>query len=96
MSAALLDGRGCLTEAGFVAMGAAPPGRGPADAAAHLTGCGRCQRRFLARGGKEIAAISATPGKAVAPPLWRTLAALFAVLVLVATALIGVRWLGAP
>jgi len=29
----------------------------------------------------------------VAPPLWRTVAVLFAVLVLVTTALIGVRWL---
>lgn len=93
---ALLDARGCLTEAGFVALDAAPPGRGPADAAAHLAGCSRCQRRFLARGGDKIAGISATPGKAVAPPLWRTLAALFAVLVLVAMALIGVRWLAAP
>ncbi len=93
---ALHDGRGCLTEAGFVALDAAPPGRGPADAAAHMIGCGRCQRRFLARGGKEIAGISATPRKAVAPPLWRTVAALFAVLVLVATALIGVRWLAVP
>ena len=92
---ALLDGRGCLTEAGFLALDAAPPGRGPAEAAAHLAGCSRCQRRFLARGGKEIAGISATPRKAVAPPLWRTVAALFAVLVLVAAALIGVRWLAA-
>ena len=89
----LLDARGCLTEAGFVAIGAAPPGRGPSDAAAHLASCGRCQRRFLARGGKETAAISAVPGRAVAPPLWRTVAVLFAVLVLLATAVIGVRWL---
>jgi hypothetical protein len=90
---ALLDGRGCLTEAGFAALDAAPPGRGPAEAAAHLAGCARCQRRFLARGGKEVAGISPRPGKAVAPPLWRTIAVLFAVLVLVTTALMGVRWL---
>ena len=92
---ALLDGRGCLTEAGFVALDAAPPGRGPADAAAHLAGCSRCQRRFLARGGKEIAGITATPRRAVAPPLWRTVAVVFAVLVLAATALIAIRWLAA-
>ena len=90
---ALLDGRGCLTEAGFVALDAAPPGRGPADAAAHLAGCGRCQRRFLARGGKENAGISAVPGRKVAPPLWRTVAVLFAVLALVAVAMIGIRLL---
>ena len=89
----LLDGRGCLTVAGFTALDAAPPGRGPAEAAAHLATCARCQRRFLARGGKEVAGISARPGKAVAPPLWRTIAVLFVVLVLLTTALIGVRWL---
>jgi hypothetical protein len=93
---ALLDSRGCLTAAGFVALDAAPPGRGPSDAAAHLAACSRCQRRFLARGGKEIAGISAMPGKAVAPPLWRTVAVVFAVLALVATALVGVRWLAGP
>ena len=90
---ALLDGRGCLTEAGFVALEAAPPGRGPAEAAAHVAGCSRCQRRFLARGGKEIAGISATPRKAVAPPLWRTVAVVFALLVLVALGMIGMRML---
>jgi hypothetical protein len=93
---ALLDARGCLTEAGFVALDAAPPGRGPADAAAHLAGCSRCQRRFLARGGTDAAGISAVPRKAVAPPLWRTIAVVFAVLVLVATAAIGLRWLAPP
>lgn len=90
---ALLDGRGCLTEAGFAALDAAPPGRGPADAAAHLAGCSRCQRRFLARGGKDAAGISATPTRAVAPPLWRTVVVVFAVLVLAVTAAIGVGWL---
>jgi hypothetical protein len=92
---ALLDGRGCLTEAGFVALDSAAPGRGPAEAAAHLVACARCQRRFLARGGTKSAGISATPGKAVAPPRWRAVAILLAALVLVTTALIGVRWLAA-
>jgi hypothetical protein len=90
---ALADARGCLTEAGFAALDKAPPGRGPAEAAAHLAACPRCQRRFLARGGKEVAGISARPGKAVAPPLWRTVALVLAVLILVAMALIGVRLL---
>ena len=91
----LLDGRGCLTEAGLVALDAAPPGRGPAEAAAHLAGCSRCQRRFLARGGEDVAGISRVPTRKVAPPRWRTFAVLFAVLVLAAIAAIAVRWLAA-
>lgn len=93
---ALLDGGGCLTPAGFVALEAAPPGRGPADAAAHLAGCARCQRRFLARGGQEIGGISATPGKAKAPPLWRAVAVLFALLGLLAVTAFILSRLAAP
>ena len=92
---ALLDGRGCLTEAGFLALDAAPPGRGPAAAAAHLAGCSRCQRRFLARGGEKTAAIRVTPGKAVAPPLWRAMLVLFLMLALLVGMAIGLRWLAA-
>ena len=88
-----LDTRGCLTAAGFTALDAAPPGRGPAEAAAHLAACARCQRRFLARGGDEIARISATPRNAVAPPLWRTVVVVFALLILVAMGMIGIRLL---
>jgi hypothetical protein len=88
---ALLDKRGCLTEAGFVALDAAPPGRGPAEAAAHLAGCAHCQRRFLARAGADMGGISAVPRKAVAPPIWRTVAVLFAVLILAAVAVIGMK-----
>ena len=90
---ALLDGRGCLTEAGFVALDAAPPGRGPVDAAAHLAGCSRCQRRFLARGGLEAGGIRATPTRIVAPPVWRTAVVVIAALVLIALAVVGVRLL---
>jgi len=89
----LLDGRGCLTEAGLVALDAAPPGRGPAEAAAHLAGCSRCQRRFLARGGEDVAGISRVPTRKVAPPLWRTVAVVFGLLVLVAMGMIGMRLL---
>ena len=91
----LLDGRGCLTEAGLVALDGAPPGKGPADAAAHLASCSRCQRRFLARGGQEGGGISLTPGKAVAPPLWRTGVVVLGVLALVAMALMAIRILAA-
>ena len=92
---AMLDARGCLTGAGLLALDKAPPGQGPPDAAAHLAGCARCQRRFLARGGKEAAGLSASPRHVVAPPLWRTVAVVVAVLVLVVTAVIGGRWLSA-
>jgi hypothetical protein len=89
----LLDARGCLTEAGLSALDTAAPGQGPPEAAAHLAGCARCQRRFLARGGQEVGGISATPRHVVAPPLWRTIVVVVAVIVLALTAMIGVRWL---
>ncbi|HET8648177.1 MAG TPA: hypothetical protein VFO85_21955 [Vicinamibacteria bacterium] len=46
---ALFDARGCLTEAGVAALAGAPSGQAPAEVAAHLAGCGRCQDRLLAR-----------------------------------------------
>ncbi|MET0555124.1 MAG: hypothetical protein ABW221_18925 [Vicinamibacteria bacterium] len=44
---ALVDARGCLTDAGFAALAAARPGQAPAELAAHLAGCARCQDRVL-------------------------------------------------
>jgi hypothetical protein len=90
----LLDGRGCLTEAGLAALAKAPPGRGPDDAAAHLASCARCQRRLLARGGAEAGAIRATPTTVEAPPLWRTGVVVLTVLLLVAVAMVGMRLIG--
>lgn len=90
---AVFDARGCLTEAGFAALDAAPPGRGPQDAAAHLTACALCQRRYLARAGERGAGIRLVPGKAQAPPLWRTFVIAAAALLLVATAIYGLRLL---
>ena len=92
---ALLDDRGCLTEAGFAALDVAPPGRGPAEAASHLAACARCQRRFLARGGEKEGGIRAVPGTAKAPPLWRTILIVMAALLLVGSAMGLVRWLSA-
>lgn len=43
----LVDARGCLTDAGFSALAAARPGEAPAELAAHLAGCARCQDRVL-------------------------------------------------
>ena len=44
---ALVDARGCLTDAGFAALAASRPGEAPAELAAHLSGCARCQDRVL-------------------------------------------------
>jgi hypothetical protein len=46
---ALLDGRGCLSEAGLDALEAATAGQAPPELASHLAGCQRCQDRMLAR-----------------------------------------------
>lgn len=44
---ALVDARGCLTDAGFAALASSRPGEAPAELAAHIAGCGRCQDRVL-------------------------------------------------
>jgi hypothetical protein len=56
----LLDASGCLSPAGIAAVGAAAPGRIPAEVAAHLASCARCQERVLT-GGLPRAARKATP-----------------------------------
>ena len=88
---ALLDARGCLTDGGLTALAAAPPGQGPAEAAAHLAACARCQRRFLALAGEQVGGIRAVPGTATPPPLWRTALILVAALLLVGTAIVAMR-----
>jgi hypothetical protein len=81
MAAALFDGQGCLTPAAFAAIAAAPPGAAPAELAAHLAGCARCQRRLLA---KALGPAAAPRGpRRERPPLWRTAVAIFAILILV-------------
>lgn len=72
---ALVDGRGCLTPAGFAALSRAPVGRAPAELAAHLARCSRCQERMLAEGAPARPAPSAARR---APRLW--LGAVFALL----------------
>jgi len=83
---ALVDARGCLTPAGFAALSRAPIGRAPADLAAHVAGCPRCQERMLAGGA------AARPAPAVrarrTPRLWLGLVLAFAALVLALGALI--------
>jgi hypothetical protein len=84
---ALVDGRGCLTPAGFAALTRAPVGRAPADLAAHLASCSRCQERMLA-GGTSAGRPSSTPSRRRPPRLWLGLALAFAALLLAVAALI--------
>ena len=84
--AALVDARGCLTAAGFAALSRAPVGRAPADLAAHLAGCARCQERMLA-GGAPVRPAPAAPGRRT-PRLWLGVALAFAALLLALGALI--------
>ena len=91
---ALLDARGCLTDAGLTALAAAPPGQGPREAAAHLAACARCQRRLLALGGEEVGGIRLVPGTATPPPVWRIALVAVAVLMLAMTAVFAMWKLG--
>jgi hypothetical protein len=83
---ALTDGRGCLTAAGFAALSRAPVGRAPADLAAHLAGCARCQERMLAAGAPVRPPTAAAPRRT--PRLWLGVALAFAALLLALGALI--------
>jgi hypothetical protein len=80
---ALQDARGCLSESGLEAIERAPLGRGPAELVAHLGACAACQQRLLHR---ASGAGGPRPRRA-APPLWRTLLALAATLLLALVAL---------
>jgi len=83
---ALVDGRGCLTPAGFAALSRAAVGRAPADLAAHLASCARCQERMLAGGTSAARPSPAAPPRP--PRLWLGVALAFAALLLAVAALI--------
>jgi len=80
---ALVDGRGCLTPAGFAALSRAPVGRAPDTLAAHVAACPRCQERMLA-GGAARAARAPTRK----PRLWLGLALALGALLLALVALV--------
>lgn len=82
----------CLTDAEMATIASAPPGQAPPEAAAHLAGCARCQRRLLALSGEVAAAPAGRP--ATRPPVWRTVVAVLFMLIAVLTALYGMSWLG--
>jgi hypothetical protein len=91
MTAALFDARGCLSPQGFAQVSAAPPGQVPAELAAHLAGCLRCQRHLLAAAMPSSGATRREP-----PPLWRTGVVVVACLLLVLVAMILTQMLGVP
>jgi hypothetical protein len=83
---ALFDQRGCLTPAGFSALARSPIGRGPAEVAAHLASCARCQERMLASGAGPRPAPSSAPRRK--PRLWLGVVLASAALILALAALI--------
>jgi hypothetical protein len=88
MAAALLDGQGCLTPAAFAAIAAAPPGAAPPELAAHLAGCRRCQRRMLS---SALGPAAPRGPRRERPPLWRTVVAVFAILILLGILMVVVQ-----
>jgi hypothetical protein len=86
----LLDARGCLTTAGFAALSRAPVGRVPADLAAHLASCPRCQDRMLAAAAGPRPATPAAPSRK--PRLWLGVGfALLALLLALAALILATR-----
>jgi len=86
---ALLDGRGCLTEAGLAALRRALPGKAAPELAAHLAACPRCQERALS----IDAPLHAKGKKAAAPSLGRTLLIMGVIVVVIVLALATMRHL---
>jgi len=86
LASSLFDAQGCLTAEGFACLEASPPGRAPADLAAHLASCVRCQRRLLAASSPAPSSVRREP-----PPLWRTAIVVAACIVLVVIAMILMR-----
>ena len=91
-SLSLQNDRGCLTEAGLQAFRSAAVGRAPAELAAHLAGCARCQERVLAvdaprpRGGRRKA-------RAELPSLGRSLLLAVLLIAAIVAALVTLRQL---
>ena len=85
----LIDGRGCLTEAGLAALRNAPPGRAAPELASHVASCPRCQERVLA----IDAPLHARGKKTAAPSLGRTLLLMGVILVVIVLALATMRHL---
>ena len=80
----LRDASGCLSPAGIAAVGSAAPGRSPAEVAAHLASCARCQERVLTGG------VPRPPRKATgAPP---SLKRAFLLVGLILLSILAILW----
>ena len=86
---ALVDARGCLTDAGFAALAAARPGEAPSELAAHIAGSGRCQDRVLqSAAGAEAASRPRAAGRS-AGHRWGMLALVIGVLLVAIVGLLA-------
>ena len=90
MASTLFDAQGCLSPEGFAQISAAPPGQVPAELAAHLAGCIRCQRRLL------TAALPPSGPRRERPPLWRTGLVVVVIVLLAVLAMMLTRILNTP
>jgi hypothetical protein len=88
----LLDAHGCLSAAGLLAVRNALPGRAPDEAAMHLAGCARCQRRLLSDGAPG-ALYAGKPRPREPPPPWRAAVVVLAAVLLVLSVLATIHWL---
>jgi hypothetical protein len=93
----LFDGQGCLTAAGLAALQRAAPGRAPAEVAAHVAGCSRCQQRLLSslrepgKGGSASAPRRASSSSRL---VWVAVVAIAALFLLLGGLVAAMRHLG--
>ena len=76
MPPVLTDAQGHLTPAGLAALASVTPGKAPAELAAHLASCPRCQDRMLAGALGSLA----RDKRRAPPPPWRIWVVLGAIL----------------
>jgi hypothetical protein len=81
LSGGLFDARGCLSEEGLAALRRAPVGQAPAELAAHLASCARCQDRLLV--GERLEATE----KKARPAPWRNVTLVLLALLMTLVAL---------
>jgi hypothetical protein len=82
----------CLSERDVRVLAQSAPGRAPAELAAHVARCARCQERML-RGMEPVGPLRP---RREPPPLWRTLLLLGGVILVLVSLLWVVRFLGGP
>jgi len=88
----LFDRQGCLTAAGLAAFQRATPGRAPADVAAHVAGCARCQKRLLTGPLGPAPAAPARRGSSGSRLVWLIVLVVGGLLILLA-GLVAAPWL---